>query len=60
MIRARAKSKLTTAQPLADGKGWEASYLARKHDITPQQARDLIEKHGNNRDRLSAAAEGLK
>lgn len=40
--------------------GYEVEYFARKHDLTAQQARDLIEKVGNNRAELDAAAEHLK
>jgi hypothetical protein len=39
---------------------YEVEYFARKHEITAQQARDLIEKVGNSRAKLDAAAEQLK
>jgi hypothetical protein len=39
---------------------YEVEYFARKHDLTAQQARDLIEKVGNSRAKLDAAAEQLK
>jgi hypothetical protein len=36
------------------------SYFAQKHGISSQQARELIDAHGNNRSALDAAAEALK
>jgi len=35
-------------------------YLAEKHGLSPDQARDLIKKHGNDRATLDAAARRLK
>ncbi|MCC6827682.1 MAG: DUF3606 domain-containing protein [Novosphingobium sp.] len=42
------------------GQGYDATYLARKHGITRQQARDLIRKVGHDRDKLNEAAASLK
>ena len=39
--------------------GYEVNYFARKHDITRQQAQELIAKVGNDRVKLNAAAEKL-
>lgn len=39
---------------------YEVSYFAERHGISMDQARDLIDKHGNQRDELDAAAERLK
>ena len=39
---------------------YEVSYFAQKHGISSQQARELIEKHGNDRETLDRAAEKLK
>lgn len=44
---------------VAKGEGYEVSYFARKHDITAEQARKLIDKIGNNREKLNSAAEKL-
>lgn len=41
-------------------KGYEVNYFARKHGITADQARDLIKKVGNDREKLNAAAEKMK
>ena len=39
---------------------YEVEYFARKHGITPQQARDLIKEVGNDRKKLDEAAEKMK
>jgi len=39
---------------------YEVRYFADKHGISMDQARQLIEKHGNQRDELDRAAEQLK
>lgn len=44
---------------VAGNEGYEVSYFARKHGITAEQARALIKKHGNDRDKLNKAAEKL-
>ncbi len=41
---------------VSGNEGYEVSYFARKHDITQEQARNLIKKVGNNRDKLNKAA----
>ena len=38
---------------------YDAGYLAQKHDITKEQARELIRRIGNDRDKLNAAAAKL-
>ena len=45
---------------VAGGEGYEVSYFARKHDITRQQAEDLIKEVGNDREKLDEAAAKLK
>ncbi|EJU14601.1 hypothetical protein LH128_02909 [Sphingomonas sp. LH128] len=45
---------------VAGGEGYEVSYFAGKHGISRDQAQDLINKIGNNRDKLNAAAAKLK
>lgn len=45
---------------VAAGEDYEVSYFARKHDITVQEAEDLIKKVGNSRDKLDDAAIKLK
>ena len=45
---------------VAGGEAYEVSYFAAKHDITSEQARELIARIGNNREELDAAAQKLK
>jgi hypothetical protein len=45
---------------VARGQGYEVGYFARKHGLTLGQARQLIEREGNDRATLNAAAEKLK
>ena len=44
----------------AAGEGYEVSYFASKHGITSEEARELIDRVGNNREALDAAAQKLK
>jgi ClpP class serine protease len=41
-------------------KAMRLNTFARKHGITPEQARQLIKEHGNSRDVLDREAEKLK
>lgn len=45
---------------VAGGEGYEVGYFARKHEITTEQAQELIDRIGNDRASLDAAAEKLK
>ena len=45
---------------VAGGEDYEVQYFAEKHGITPEQLRDLIKSHGNDRATLDAAAEAMK
>ena len=45
---------------VAKGETYEVAYFARKHGITAAQTRDLIDKHGNDRETLNKAAAKLK
>ncbi|HEY0013024.1 MAG TPA: DUF3606 domain-containing protein [Allosphingosinicella sp.] len=45
---------------VSGSEGYEVSYFAGKHGITAEQARQLIEKHGNDRETLDREAEKLK
>jgi hypothetical protein len=44
---------------IANTEPYEVEYFARKHDISREQARDLIRRIGNDRDKLNAAASKL-
>ena len=39
---------------------YEVRYFAEKHGISVEQAQELIDRHGNSREKLDAAAERLK
>jgi len=45
---------------VAGGEVYEIGYFARKHGISHEQALQLIDRHGNDRAALDAAAEKLK
>lgn len=45
---------------VSGSEGYEVDYFAQKHGITAEQARDLIEKVGNDRVKLDAAAEKIQ
>jgi hypothetical protein len=45
---------------VSKSEGYEVAYFARKHGITAEQTRKLIDKIGNDRAKLNKAAEKLK
>jgi hypothetical protein len=45
---------------VAGDEAYEVQHFAARHGITSEQARDLIDKHGNDRATLDQAAEKLK
>ncbi|MBV8801253.1 MAG: DUF3606 domain-containing protein [Alphaproteobacteria bacterium] len=45
---------------VARGEGYEVSYLARKHGLTSTEAGGLIDRVGNDRAKLNAAADKLR
>lgn len=45
---------------VAAGEGYEVKYFARKHSMTQEEAKSLIDKVGNDREKLNAAAEKIK
>ncbi len=45
---------------VAGDEPYEVSYFARQHGISVEQARDLIDRIGNDREKLDAAAQNLK
>jgi hypothetical protein len=44
---------------VAGGEGYEVSYFARKHNISRDKARQLIDRLGNDREKLNRAAEKI-
>ena len=45
---------------VAGGQGYELGYFARKHGLSREQAKSLIDRVGNDRAKLNAAAERMK
>lgn len=45
---------------VSKSEGYEVAYFARKHGITAEQTRKLIDRVGNDRDKLNKAAAKLK
>ena len=45
---------------VSGSEAYEVSYFAQKHGISAEQARELIERHGNDRETLDREAEKLK
>ena len=45
---------------VAKGEAYEVAYFAKKHGITAAQTKALIDKVGNDRAKLTAAAKKLK
>ena len=56
----KKKTGKADSKTVAKGEGYEVAYFARKHGITREQALKLIDKVGNNREKLNKAAEKLK
>jgi hypothetical protein len=44
---------------VAGGEDYEVDYFARKHGISSEQARELIGRIGNDREKLDQAAQAL-
>jgi hypothetical protein len=53
------KRKASDRRKVANSEPYEVEYFARKHNISREQARDLIRQIGNDRDKLNAAASKL-
>ncbi|MDX0979385.1 DUF3606 domain-containing protein [Sinorhizobium medicae] len=47
-------------QRVAAGQPYELSYFRKKHSLAIEQARDIIRKAGNDRDKANALAEKVK
>lgn len=45
---------------VAGGEEYEVRYFAEQNGITIEQAQQLIERHGNNREELERAARQMK
>jgi len=56
MVDTKTKRGSPSRRAIANSDPYEIGYFARKHDISREQARDLIRQIGNDRDKLNAAA----
>lgn len=56
----KSKRGGTDRRRVAGGQGYEVNYFARKHGIGKDQAQKLIDRIGNDREKLNAAAEKLR
>ena len=59
MADTRSKRGSPNRRKIANSEPYEVGYFAQKHDISRQQARELIRRIGNDRDKLNAAASKL-
>jgi hypothetical protein len=56
MPNKRKRKASSARRKVANSEPYEVEYFARKHNISREQAVDLIRKIGNDRDKLNAAA----
>jgi|tagenome__1003787_1003787.scaffolds.fasta_scaffold19526218_2 Protein of unknown function (DUF3606) len=59
MADSKSKRGKSDRRRVAGGQGYEVNYFANKHGLTREQARTLIARVGNDRDKLNKAAEKL-
>ena len=56
---AKRKKRSSGVQRRTSDAPYNVDYFARKHDISPEQARELMRKIGRDRDKLNEAAAKL-
>jgi hypothetical protein len=56
----KSKTDRRDRSRIAAGQDYEVQYFAERHDITMEQARELILKHGSNREKLELEVSRLK
>lgn len=56
----KSKTDARDRNKVAGGEDYEIQYLAKETGITPEQARELVKRYGNDRVRLMEAASKLK
>ncbi|WP_010161922.1 DUF3606 domain-containing protein [Sphingomonas sp. PAMC 26617] len=56
----KSKRGAADRRQVAGGEGYEVNYFVRKHGIIKDQAHGLIQRVGNDREKLNAAAQKLK
>ena len=55
----KQKKSKSGIQRRRSGEPYNVDYFARKHDISPEQTRELMRKIGRDRDKLNQAAAKL-
>jgi hypothetical protein len=60
MADSKAKRGAADRRTVSKSEGYEVGYFARKHGITREQALKLIDRVGNDREKLNKAAAKLK
>ena len=60
MVDNKSKCGGSDRRRIAGGQGCEVGYFARKHGISSDEARSIIKRVGNNREKLNAAAKRAK
>jgi uncharacterized protein DUF3606 len=55
----KRQRKALDRRKAANSEPYEVEYFARKHNISREQALDLIRQIGNDREKLNAAASNL-
>ena len=55
----KRQRKALDRRKAANNEPYEVEYFARKHNISREQALDLIRQIGNDREKLNAAASNL-
>ncbi|MBZ9798369.1 DUF3606 domain-containing protein [Mesorhizobium sp. ES1-4] len=55
----KTKREFRDRDRVSGGEDYEVAYFARKFQLTMPEVRDLIKKHGNDRDTLEREAKAL-
>ncbi|RWO98477.1 DUF3606 domain-containing protein [Mesorhizobium sp.] len=55
----KSKSDFRDRNKISASDDYEVNFFALQNNITPEQVRELIRKHGNDRATLTAAAKAL-
>jgi hypothetical protein len=60
MVDDKSKRDYRDRYRVSASEDYEVRHFAEQNDITPDQARELIKKHGNDRAKLTEAANALR
>ena len=56
----KSKQDARDRSQVAGGEDYEVQYFADKNGVTPEQTRELIARHGNDRDTLEREAAKIR